>query len=123
MTTRGGPVPLCDLQGQYRGLQAEIEARVNAVLASAQVIQGPEVAGLEQEVARYCGVGHGVGCSSGSDALLLALCALDLGPGAEVIVPPFTFFATAGAVCRTGARPVFVDVDPDTWNLDAMQVE
>src|SRR5262249_31710417 len=90
---------------------------------SGQVIQGPEVAGLEQEVAQYCGVSHGVGCSSGSDALLLALCTLDLGPGAEVIVPPFTFFATAGAVCRTGARPVFVDVDPDTWNLDATEVE
>ncbi|MBI1913185.1 MAG: DegT/DnrJ/EryC1/StrS family aminotransferase [Planctomycetes bacterium] len=122
MSTRGS-VPLCDLQAQYRQLQPEIEARLESVLASGQVILGPEVAALEEEVAQYCGVAHGVGCSSGSDALLLALQALDLGPGDEVLLPPFTFFATAGAVCRTGARPVFVDIDPETWNLDPQQVE
>ncbi len=123
MSTRGTGVPLCDLLAQYRKLQPEIEARINQVLASGQVILGPEVAALEEEIAQYCGAAHAVGCSSGSDALLLAVSALELGPGDEVLMPPFTFFATAGAVCRTGARPVFVDVDPDTWNMDPHQVE
>ncbi len=123
MSIRGGSVPLCDLQIQYRELQPDIEARIGSVLASGQVILGPEVRALEEEVAQYCGVTHGIGCSSGSDALLLALAALELQPGDEVIMPPYTFFATAGAVCRLGGRPVFVDVDPETWNLDPHQVE
>ena len=84
---------------------------------------GPEVKSFEQEVANYCGAGFGVGCASGTDALLLALHALDIGPGDEVIMPPFTFFASAGSVARTGGRPVFADIDAQTFNLDPMQVE
>jgi dTDP-4-amino-4,6-dideoxygalactose transaminase len=119
----GASVPLFDLQAQYRELQPELEAAVMRVLASGQVILGPEVAALEAEVAAYCGVGHGVGCGSGTDALSLALHALELGCGDEVILPAFTFFATAGSVSRTGARPVFCDIDPNTYNLDPTQVE
>lgn len=116
-------VPLCDLQAQYRPLRQQIEEAVCRVLASGQVIMGPEVAGLEQEVARYCGTRFAVGCASGTDAILLALHALGIGPGDEVILPPFTFFATAGSVCRTGARPIFVDIDPETYNIDPQAVE
>jgi dTDP-4-amino-4,6-dideoxygalactose transaminase len=116
-------VPLCDLQSQYRELQPELEAALARVLASGQVILGPEVAALESEIARYCGVAHSVGCGSGTDALSLALHALDLGAGDEVILPAFTFFATAGSVCRTGARPVFSDIDPATYNMDPLQIE
>ncbi len=116
-------VPLCDLLAQYRALRPQLEAAALRVLASGQVILGPEVAALERAVAEYCGVSHGVGCGSGTDALSLALHALDLGPGDEVILPAFTFFATAGSVLRTGAKPVFVDVDPETWNIDPVQAE
>jgi dTDP-4-amino-4,6-dideoxygalactose transaminase len=120
---RAASVPLCDLQIQYQELQPQIEEAIARVLASGQVILGSEVTGLEAEIAQYCGVGHAVGCGSGTDALLLALHALEIGPGDEVILPTFTFFATAGAVCRTGARPVFVDIDAATYNLDPHQVE
>lgn len=121
--TLGSAVPLCDLQTQFRELRPQIDEAVARVLDSGHVIMGPEVTRLEQEVAEYCGTGYAVGCASGTDALLLALQALDIGPGDEVILPPFTFFASAGAVCRAGARPVFADVDPVTCNLDPLQVE
>jgi dTDP-4-amino-4,6-dideoxygalactose transaminase len=123
MNAMRGSIPLCDLQAQYAELHPHIEAALARVLASGQVILGPEVAALEEEIARYCGTGYAVGCSSGTDALLLALHALGVGPGDEVIMPPFTFFASAGTVCRLGARPVFVDIDSATYNLDPYQVE
>jgi len=116
-------VPLCDIQTQFRELRPQFDAALARVLESGQVVNGPEVAALENEVARYCGVAYGVGCGSGTDALSLALHALEIGPGDEVLLPTFTFFATAGSVCRAGARPVFVDIDPITYNLDPFQVE
>lgn len=123
MATNEAGVPLCDLLAQYRPLAGQITEAIARVLASGQVILGPEVRAFEAEIASYCGSNHGVGCSSGTDAISLALHALDIGPGDEVILPTFTFFATAGCVSRTGARPVFVDIDPVTYNLDPVQVE
>jgi dTDP-4-amino-4,6-dideoxygalactose transaminase len=117
------PIPLCDLQTQYKTLQPEIEAAVLRVLASGQVILGPEVAALEREAADYCGAAHGIGCGSGTDALSLALVGLGVGPGDDVIMPPFTFFATAGSVVRLGARPVFADIEPETYHIDPAAVE
>ncbi len=122
MTTTQG-VPLCDLLSQYRELAPQIQEALARVLASGQVILGPEVAALEREVAAYCGAGYAVGCASGTDALSLALHAVGVGPGDEVLLPAFTFFATVGSVCRTGARPVLVDIDPATCNIDPHQVE
>jgi dTDP-4-amino-4,6-dideoxygalactose transaminase len=117
------PVPLCDILGQYRSLQADIDAAVLRVLGSGQAILGPEVAAFERECADYLGARHALGCGSGTDALLLALHALDIGPGDEVILPPFTFFATLGSVLRVGATPVFADIDPLTYNLDPTLLE
>ena len=122
-TPSPAPVPLCDIQAQYHGLKDEIDAAVLRVLGSGQAILGPEVAAFEQETAAFCGAQFGIGCGSGTDALVLALRALDIGPGDEVIVPPFTFFATASAVARIGAKPVFVDIDPTTFNIDPNQIE
>jgi dTDP-4-amino-4,6-dideoxygalactose transaminase len=116
-------VPLCDLLAQYKPLQSEIEQAVCRVLASGQAILGPEVAALESEVANYSGTTYGVGCGSGTDAISLALHAMGIGPGDEVIIPPFTFFATAGCVVRCGATPVFADIDPQTFNIDPEQIE
>jgi dTDP-4-amino-4,6-dideoxygalactose transaminase len=117
------PVPLCDVNAQYQSLKAEIDAAVLRVVASGQAIHGPDVAAFEREAADYCGARFAVGCGSGTDALSLALHALDVGPGDEVILPPFTFFATVGSVLRCGATPVFADIDPDTYNIDPAAVE
>ena len=123
MTTIPAPVPLCDIQAQYQALKTEIDEAVARVLSSGQAILGPEVAAFEQEAAAYCNAKYGVGCSSGTDALILALHALGIGPGDEVLVPPFTFFATVSAVCRVGATPVFVDIDPVSFNIDPQLIE
>lgn len=112
-------VPFIDLKRQHVALGAELQAAVHEVFAGAQFILGPNVHALEKEFAAYCGVGHAVGVASGTDALLLSLYALDIGPGHEVIVPAFTFVATATAVTHLGATPVFADVDPVTLTLDA----
>src|SRR5262249_33489557 len=123
MTTKQGTgVPLCDVQGQYRAIQAPILEAISRVLASGQVILGPEVKAFEDEMAAYLGAGHAIACGSGTDAITLALLALDIGPGDEVILPPFTFFATAGCVSRLGPRPGFADIDPATHNLHPLPV-
>lgn len=110
--------PFLDLKAQHASIADEVLAAVGQVIASQQFILGPEVAAFEREAAEYLGARYAVGCASGSDALLLCLMALDVKPGDEVIAPPFTFVATAGAIARLGATPVFVDIRPDTYNLD-----
>lgn len=116
-------VPLLDLQAQYVSVQHNVRAAIARVFDSQQFVLGPEVAALEKELAAYCGTTEAVGCASGSDALLLALMALDIGPGDEVITTPFTFFATGSAITRLGARTVFVDIDPVTYNIDASRID
>ncbi len=111
-------VPFLDLAAQSRTVEAQVRAAIDRVLTSHGYVLGPEVEALEAQIARFCGVRHGIGVSSGSDALVAVLMALDVGPGDEVIVPTFTFFATAGSVARVGARPVFVDILQDTYNID-----
>jgi dTDP-4-amino-4,6-dideoxygalactose transaminase len=123
VATSRRPVPLCDLRAQYESIRDEIRRAVDEVLESQAFIMGPQVGELEARVADYCQCLYGVGCSSGTDALLLSLMALGVGPGDEVITTPFTFFATVGAISRLGARPVFVDIEPDGYNLDPARLE
>lgn len=117
-TPSPSPVPLLDLQAQYRPLRDDLLAAVTRVCDSQRCILGDEVVALERELADYLGVAHAVGMSSGTDALIAALMALGVGPGDEVVTPTFSFFASAGAVSRLGATPVFVDIDPLTFNVD-----
>ena len=116
-------VPLLDLSEQNAALRPEIEAALGRVLDTNGFILGAEVAALEKELAAYCETKYAIGCASGSDALLLALMALDVGPGDEVITTPYSFFATVSSITRLGATPVFVDIEPDTFNLDVSQIE
>ena len=117
------PVPILDLVAQYQSIRDELEAALRAVIERQSFIMGPEVAALEKAIAELAGVEHGIGCASGTDALLLPLHALGLQPGDEVIGPAFTFFATAGAIHNAGGTPVFADIDPVTFNIDPAAIE
>ncbi|MBI3013902.1 MAG: DegT/DnrJ/EryC1/StrS family aminotransferase [Candidatus Tectomicrobia bacterium] len=116
-------IPFLDLQGQYAAIREEVRAAMDGLCDSQQFILGKPVEALEKEVAAFCEAKHAVGVSSGTDALLVSLMALGVGPGDEVITTSYSFFATAGVISRLGARPVFVDVEPDTLNLDVRKVE
>src|SRR5580700_2933423 len=115
-------VPLLDLKAQFAQIRAEVMPAIDQVCAGQHFILGEHVRALEEEVARYCGASAGIGVSSGTDALLIALMALEIGPGDEVITSPFTFFATAGTIARAGARPIFCDMDPVSFNLSPAAV-
>jgi dTDP-4-amino-4,6-dideoxygalactose transaminase len=116
-------VPILDLQRQYEAIRAEILEAAGRVCASQHYILGPEVESFERELASFCGAGEAVGCSSGTDALWLALVAVGVLPGDQVLTTPFSFFASASSIVRAGARPVFVDIEPSTFNVDPRKVE
>ena len=116
-------VPLLDLKAQYRPIRAEVMAAVETVCDEQAFILGARVADLEKDIQGYVGASHAVGVASGTDAIFLALMACGVGPGDEVVTVPYTFFATAGAISRLGAKPVFVDIKPDTYNLDPALLE
>jgi dTDP-4-amino-4,6-dideoxygalactose transaminase len=116
-------VPLLDLTAQYKSLAGELSEAMARVMESGRYIMGPEVAAFERETADYCSTAHGIGCASGTDALILALRALDVGPGDEIITPAYSFFASASSVHLVGAKPIFCDIEPDTYNLEPGLVE
>ena len=116
-------IPLLDLKAQHKTIREQVLAELVRVVDSQKFILGEDVKKFEAEIAAYCGTKFAVGCASGSDALILALMALEIGPGDEVLTTPYTFFATAGAISRVGAAPVFVDVEEDTFNLNAGEIE
>jgi dTDP-4-amino-4,6-dideoxygalactose transaminase len=116
------PFPFLDLKAQYRTIKSDVDAAITRVMDSQHFILGPEVQSLESEIAAYTKSRHGIGCASGSDALLLPLMALKIGPGDEVITTAFTFVATGGSIARLGARPVFVDIDPASYNIDPARI-
>ena len=118
-----GRVPLLDLKAQYATIRPEIQAAIERVLDSQHFILGPEVEELEREVARYCGATFGIGVTSGTDAILIALMALGVGPGDEILTSPQTFVATATCIARLGATATFVDIEPGTFNVDVSQLE
>ncbi len=117
------PVPLIDLVEQFEEIADDVRSAVDRVLTSQKFILGDDVAAFEKQVSEFCDARHSIGCASGTDALILALMALDIGPGDEVITSPYTFFATASCIHRVGATPVFVDIDPATFNLDPAAVD
>src|SRR6056297_1211859 len=116
-------IPLLDLKKQYDNIKDEIQEAINEVLESTQYIMGEQVEKFEEEIGNYNNTNYAIGVASGTDALLLSLHALDIKPGDEVIVPTFTFFATAGVVSRLGAIPVFADIDPVTYNITPEEIE
>lgn len=117
------PIPLLDLKAQYANIKDDVLGAVSEVLESQRCIGGPKVEQLEKKIAAYCKCDYAVGVSSGTDAILNSLMSIGIGPGDEVITTPFTFFSTAGCVARLGAKPIFVDIDPKTYNIDPASIE